>query len=76
MSRSGESLSRSLATLGLAVCGPVAFFTGLFTAALTPGGVPGPLLLVFVVSTVATALLVVVYVLAWQREAGSEAGPD
>ncbi|MBT8212972.1 MAG: hypothetical protein KJN71_07485 [Acidimicrobiia bacterium] len=52
--------------------GPVAFFTGLFTAAMVPGGVPRPLLVAFATSAATTSLLVVVYVLAWQRETRSE----
>ena len=63
-----DSLTKSVATIGLAVTGPVAFFTGLFTAARVPAGVPGVLLVVFLVATLLSVLFVAVYLLAWQRE--------
>ncbi|NNF69684.1 MAG: hypothetical protein HKN01_07915 [Acidimicrobiia bacterium] len=69
MTQPTASVSRSLATIGLAVSGPIAFFTGLFAAAMVPGGVPRPLLIVFLAAALASLLCGAAYVLAWQREA-------
>ena len=73
-SQAGTTLSRSLAKIGMSIFGPLAFFTGLFTALTIPGGPPIPLVVVFVVSLVATGLLAAVYLMAWLGEREQEAG--
>ncbi len=60
-------VTRSVATLGMAVCGPVAFFTGLWVFATLWAGTPGPLLVVFAVSAAGTVFFTLLHAAADAR---------
>jgi hypothetical protein len=66
-------LSRSLATIGMAVCGPVTLFTGFGVVATAWAGTPRALMAVFLAAASGTALFTLVYLAADIRE---RAGPD
>jgi hypothetical protein len=53
---------RTLATLGLAVSGPVTLLSGLVTFATIPRGVPPAIAAIFVVALAATVLSLALYV--------------
>lgn len=52
---------RTAATLGLALGGPAALVSGLVTLATIPRGVPSVVAAVFLISTAATVISVVLY---------------
>jgi hypothetical protein len=62
VSNDRDSAVRALATLGLAVSGPVALLSGLVTLATIPRGVPAVIALIFAVSAAATVVFMLVYV--------------
>jgi hypothetical protein len=54
---------RTLATLGLALFGPVSLFSGLVTLATIPRGVPPAIAGIFVVALSATAVSAALYLI-------------
>jgi hypothetical protein len=60
--RDDRSTLESLATLGLAVFGPIALFSGLFTFASIPRGVPPAVATIFVISFSAAVLSAALYI--------------
>ncbi len=61
MSEPGPSLVVTLATLGLAVGGPVALLSGLITFVTIPSGIAPALLIIFLFATALTTLSALVF---------------
>lgn len=55
------SLARSIATLGMALFAPLAFFTGLWTFATMWAGTPRPLMAIFLIAVSGTAFFTLLY---------------
>ncbi len=63
-----RSLGTTVATLGLAVSGPITLFSGLITFATIPRGIPGAVAAIFVVSLAATVLSLALYLVGRLRD--------
>lgn len=64
-------LARSLATLALAVAGPIAFFSGIGVFVMIPRGIPAPIMAIFLVALTVAGLAVLVFL---ALDAGQRAG--
>lgn len=67
-----DSRSLAMATLVLAVAGPLAFFSGLAVFVLIPRGVPRPILAFFGVATAVTAVALVTYLAIDAKQRSAE----
>ncbi len=65
--RGPRPVAQSVATLGMALCGPVAFFTGLWVFATLWAGTPAALLVVFAVSATGTVFFTLIHAAADAR---------
>ena len=68
--RPTDSLPRSISTLGMALFGPIALFTGIWVLGLVFAGPPVWLVALFVVSVGATVVFTLLYAAADAAERG------
>ena len=68
--RPTDSLPRSISTLGMAVFGPLALFTGIWVFGLIFAGPPAWLVVVFLVSIGATVVFTLLYAATDAAERG------